>query len=127
MKKMKNLSMSLGPHQLLRLMYQYHLFHKDQQPVHKDQQPSSQGPASSNNSGDEHSECSDEYSAQSQDSGGTVLCPDLYVPTNDEHRTMMPETYKYAAAVGSFSFIQQKGDQQDMCNLTTVPSVQRSL
>ena len=39
----------------------------------------------------------------------------------------MPETYKYAAAVGSFSFIQQKGDQQDMCNLTTVPSAQRSL
>ena len=36
MKRMKNANMRLEPHQILRLLYQYHLFHKDQQPVHKD-------------------------------------------------------------------------------------------
>ena len=41
---------------------------------------------------------------------------------------MTPETHKYAAAVGSFCFvITENGEQQDVCNLTTMPSVQRSL
>ena len=38
MKRMKNLTMSLELLQTLRLLYQYYLFIKDQQPVHKDQQ-----------------------------------------------------------------------------------------
>ena len=58
----------------------------------------SHGPAASSISGDEDSEKSDEYSAQSQDCGRTVLYPDLYVLTDDEHWTMTPETHKYAAA-----------------------------
>ena len=40
---------------------------------------SSQGPAVSGNSGDEIGEKSDEYSARSQDSGRTVLYPDLFI------------------------------------------------
>ena len=64
-----------------------------------------QGPAASAISGDEDSEYNDEYSAQSQDSGRTVLYPDLYVLTNDEHWTMTLETHKYAAAAGSFCFV----------------------
>ena len=70
--------------------------------LHQEPAASSQGPAASAISGDEDSAYSDEYSAQSQDSGRTVLYPDLYVPTNDEHWTMTPETHKYAAAAGSF-------------------------
>ena len=89
---------------------------------------SSQGPAASANSGDEDSEYSDEYSAQSQDSGRTVLYTDLYVQTNNEHWAMTPETHKYAAAAGSFCFVTtENGDQQDIYNLTTMPCVQRSL
>ena len=66
-------------------------------------------------------------SARSQDSGRTVLYPDLCVLINDEHWTMMPEAHKYAAA-GSFCFVTTKnGEQQDTCNLTTKPGVQRSL
>ena len=57
-----------------------------------------------------------------------MLHPDLYVLTNDEHWTMTPETHKYAAAAGSFCFVTtENGDQQNMCNLTTMPCVQRSL
>ena len=90
--------------------------------------PYSQGPAASAIPGDEDSEYSDEKSAQSQDSGRTVLYPDLYVRTNDEHWAMTPETHKYAAAAGSFCFVTtENGDQQDICNLTTMPCVQRSL
>ena len=63
-----------------------------------------QGPAASAISGDEDSEYSDEYSAQSQDSGRTVLYPDLHVLMNDEHWTLTPETHKYAAAARSFFF-----------------------
>ena len=97
-------------------------------PLHQGSAASSQGPAASAVSGDEDSEYSDECSAQSQDSGRTVLCPDLYVTTNDEHWTMTPETHKYAAAAGSFCIVTtENGDQQDICNLTTVPCVQRSL
>ena len=88
----------------------------------------SQGPAASAISGDEDSEYSDEYSAQSQDSGRTVLHPDLYVLTEDEHRTMTPETHKYAAAARSFCFVTtENGDQQDRCKVITMPCVQRSL
>ena len=69
-------------------------------PLQQGPAASSQGPAASADSGDEDSEYSDEYSAQSQDSGRTVLYPDNYVPTNDEHWTMTPETHKYAAKAG---------------------------
>ena len=80
------------------------------------------------NSGDEDSEHSDEYNAQSQDSERTLFYPDLYVLTNDERWTMTLETHKYAAAAGSFCFATTKnGEQQDICNLITVPCVQRSL
>ena len=41
---------------------------------------------------------------------------------------MTPATHKYAAAAGSFCFsITEEGEQQDVCNLITMPSVQRSL
>ena len=99
-------------------------------PVHSHYQgpaASSQGPVASANSGDEDSENSDEYSAQCQDSGRTVLCPDVYVPSNDEHWTMTPETHKYAAGARSFFFVTTaNGDQQDICKLITMPCVQRS-
>ena len=74
-------------------------------PLHQGPAPSSQGPAASAISGDEVSEYCDEYSAQSQDSGRTILYPDLLVKTNDEHWAMTPETHKYAAAAGSFCFV----------------------
>ena len=77
MKTMMNLKMSLEPLQSLTQLYQYYLSIKDQQQVHQEPAASSQGPAASANSGDKDSECSDEYSAQSEDSGRTVLCPDL--------------------------------------------------
>ena len=82
----------------------------------------SQGPAASAISGDEDSGYSDEYSAHSQESGRTVLYPDLYVLTDDEHRTMTPETHKYAAAARSCCFVTiENGDQQDKCKLITMP------
>ena len=66
--------------------------------------------------------------SQSQDSQRTLYYPDLYVLTDDEYWTMTPETHKYAAAAGSFCFsMTGKGDQQDICNLITMPCVQRSL
>ena len=41
---------------------------------------------------------------------------------------MTPETHKSAAAAGSFCFVTtENGDQQDICKLTTMPCVQRSL
>ena len=41
---------------------------------------------------------------------------------------MPPETHKYAAAAGSFRFITtENGNHQNICNLTTMPCVQRSL
>ena len=40
---------------------------------------------------------------------------------------MTPETQKYAAAARSFFVTTEKGDPQDICNLTTMPCVQRSL
>ena len=71
---------------------------------------------------DEDSEKSEEKSAQSQDSAGTLFCPDLYVLTNDERWALTFETHKYAAAAGSFSFVTaENGDQQDVCNLITMP------
>ena len=90
-------------------------------PLQQGPAASSQGPAASANSGDEDS-------AQSQDSGRTVLYPDLYVPTNDEHWAMTPETHKYAASAGSFCFVTtENGRQQDIYKLTTMPCVHRSL
>ena len=77
-------------------------------PLNQGPAASSQKPAASAKSEDEDSEHSDEYSAQSQDSARTILYPDLYVLTNDEHWTMTPETHKYAAAAGSFSFVTTK-------------------
>ena len=64
----------------------------------------------------------------SRDSEKTSFCPDLYVLTNDEHKTMTPETENYVAAAGSFCFVTtENGEQQDICNLITTPCVQRSL
>ena len=104
MKTMKNLRMSLEPLQILRQLYPYFLFIKDQQPVRKKKKTASAY------SGDEDSEYSDEYSAQSEDSG------------------MTPETHKYLAAAGSLCFVTtENGDQQDTCNLTTMPCGQRTL
>ena len=83
--------------------------------------PYSQRPAASAISGDEDSEYSDEYGAQSQDSGRTALSRSLWA--------MTPETHKYAAAAaGPCCFVTtENGDQQDICKLTTMPCVQRSL
>ena len=64
-------------------------------PHHQGSAASSQGPAASAISDDEDSEHSDEYSAQSQDSGRTVLYPDLCVLTNDEHWAMTSKKHKY--------------------------------
>ena len=97
-------------------------------PYHQGPAASTQGPTVLDNSADEDSECYDEFSAQSQDSQRTVYYPDLYVLTNDEHWTMTPETHKYAAAAGSFCFVTtENGEQQDICNLITMPCVQGSL
>ena len=79
------------------------------------------------NSGDDDSEYGDEKSAQSRDSERTFFYPDLFVLTND-HWTVTPETHNYAAAAGSFCFsMTENGEQQDRCNLITLPCVQRSL
>ena len=92
--------------------------------LHQGPAASSQGPAASTIHNDEDIEYSDEYSAQSQDSGRTVLFPDLHILTNDEHWIMTPETHKYAAAAGPFCFATtQNGKQQDIYNLTTMPCV----
>ena len=97
-------------------------------PLHQGPAASSQGPAASNNAGDEDSEYSDEYSARSQYSARTVLYPDLHVLTNDEHWTVTPETHKYGAAAGSYCFVTtENGEKQDVCNLITMPRLQRSL
>ena len=97
-------------------------------PLNQGPAASPRGPAASANSGDENSEYSDEYSARSQDSGGTVLYPDVDILTNDEHWTVRPETHKSETAAGSFCFVTTaNGEQQDIYNLTTIASVQRSL
>ena len=97
-------------------------------PLNQGPAASSQGPAANANSDDENSEFCDEKSARSQDSGRTLLYPDLYILTDDEHWTVSPETHKYAAAAGSFCFVTTAdGEQQDIYNLATMPSVQRSL
>ena len=96
-------------------------------PLNEGPAASSQRPAAGANSDDENSEYSGENSARCQDSGGTVLYPDLYILTNDEQWTVTPETHKYAAAAGSFCFVTTaNGEKQDVVNLTTIPSVQRS-
>ena len=70
-------------------------------------------------------------SARSHDSRRTVLFPDRYVLTNDEHWTMTPEAHKHAAAAaGSCCFVAtENGEQQDIfqfdyfskCAAITVP------
>ena len=99
-------------------------FIKDQQPGRKDQLPARKEVASAN-PGDQDSEKSDEYRAQSQDSGRTVPYPDLHVMMNIGQWRLK---HKYAAAAGSFCFcFNRNGDQQDICNLTTMPCFQQSL
>ena len=57
-----------------------------------------------------------------------MFYPDLHVLTDDEQWTVTPEAHKYAAAARSFRFVTtENGEQQDTCNLTTIPGVQRSL
>ena len=83
-------------------------------PLHQGPEARSHGSVASANS-PEDSECSDVCSAQSQDSGRTMLSPDLYVLTNDEHWTLTPETHKYAAATRFSSFVTtEKREQQDI-------------
>ena len=107
-------------------------------PLQQGSAASSQGPSASTNSEDEHTDDLDEYgeresgpttqSARSHDSGRTVLCPDLCVLTNHEHWTVTPETHNYAAAAGSFCFVTtENGEQQDVCNVTSMACVQRLL
>ena len=102
-------------------------------PLHQEPTASSQEPAASSlgpaaNSADEDSECSNEYSARSHASGRTVLHPDLYVLSNDQHWTVTPETHKHAAAAGSFCFVTtENGERQNVSNLITMPCVQRPL
>ena len=98
---------------------------------------SSQGPPASTNSEDECTEdeddehgdvefCPTTQSARSDDSGRTVLYPELYVLTNDEYCTVTLETHKYATAARSFCFVtKENGEQQDVCNLTTMPCVKQ--
>ena len=93
-------------------------------PLHQGPAASSQGPAAIPNSEDEDSDYSDEYSARSQDSGRTVLYPDLYNLTNDEYWTVTAETHKYAAAEESFSFVITEIGEQRMnkrCTAVIVP------
>ena len=87
-------------------------------PLNQGPAASSQGPAASANSDDENSEFCDEKSARSQDSGRTVLYPDLFFLTDDEHWTVTPVILFVTTA---------NGEQQDVCNFTTISSVQRSL
>ena len=112
--------------------------HKSTESDEDDEEPRNEPGTSSNtqptvpmlryNSGDEDSEHSSEYSARSQDSGRTVFHPDLNVLTDEEHFTMTPATHKYAAGAGSCCFsMTENGEQQDLCNLITMPCVQRSL
>ena len=87
-------------------------------PLNQGPAASSQGPAAHANSVNENSEKSDEYRARSH------LC----ILAVDEHWTVSHETHKYAAAAGSFCFVTTvNGEQQDFNNLTSFPSVQRSL
>ena len=121
MRTKKNLKTNLELRQTLNPCYQCY-------PFIKDKAAGSQGPAASDNSEDKDSEHRDEYSARSQDSGRTVLYPDPCVLTNDEHGTVTPRTHKYAAAAGTFCFVTtENGEQHNVCNLITMPCVQRSL
>ena len=89
---------------------------------------SSHGPAAPDNSGNEDNEYSDEQSAQRQDVERILFYPDLYVLTDDEHWIMTKDTHMYVAAARSFCSVKTEiGGQQDICNLITVPCVQRSL
>ena len=108
-------------------------------PLQSGSTSSSHGPSTSTSSEDESADNDDEHgegesgpaiqSARSHDSGRTVLHPDLYVLTINEHWTMTPEAHKNAAAAaGSFCFVTtENGEQQDIYNLATIPGVQRSL
>ena len=96
-------------------------------PLNQGPAASSQGPAASANSEDENTEKSDEFSARSQDSGRTLLDPDLYFLTNDEHWTAAPETQVCSCSRVILFVTTPNVEQQDVGNLTTIPSVQRSL
>ena len=106
---MKNLKTSLEPFQTLNILYEYYPSIKDQQPVLKDHLPV------------QFLVMKTVSTAMS-----TVLYPDHYNPTNDEHWTMTPETHKYAAAAGSFCFV-PKMEINRTYAMTTMPCVQRSL
>ena len=76
-------------------------------PVHKEH-PSTSSEDESTDNDDDHGEGESgpvTQSARSHDSGRTVLYPDPYFWTNDEHWTMTPEAHKYAAAAGTFCFV----------------------
>ena len=120
-KTMKNHKMSLELLQTLSPLYQCYLSSKDHLPAHKDQY------TDDDEYGDGESGPAIQR-ARSHDSRRTVLHPDLYVLTKDEHWTVTPETDKYASAGRSICFVTtENGEQQDICNLTSMPCVQRSL
>ena len=115
---MKNLKMNLELLQTLNPLCQYYLFIKDQLPVRRDQLPVPTLRIKTVST----------VTNVVQQVRKTVLLSDLYVLTNNEHWTVTPETHKYAATAGSFCFVTtENGEQQDVCNLTTMPCVQRSL
>ena len=125
--------------QTLSLQCQCYLSSQDQHPAHNPltstTSTSLQGPSASTISEDESADNDDAHgeresgptiqSARSHDSGRSVLRPDLYVLTIDEHWTMTPEAHKCAAAKSrSFCFvISENGAQQDVCNLIIMPCV----
>ena len=74
-------------------------------PVHKDHRPVPalrMNPLTTMTSTEKENLGQQYRSTRSHDSGRTVLYPDLYVLTNDEHWTMTPEAHKYAVAAGPF-------------------------
>ena len=94
-------------------------------PYHQGQAENTQGSTVLDNCADEDSDYSDEFCGRSENSQRTLYYPDLYVLTKDEHWT---QTQKYAEAAGLFCCLSiENGDQLDICNLITMPCVQRSL
>ena len=122
MKTMQNRKMSLEPLQILRQLYQYYLFDKDQQQVRKDQLQVLILVMTTVSTA-----MRTVHRVKTQEEQYPIQIYLFYL-TNDENLTMTLEIHMYAAVAGSFCFITTvNGDQQDICNLTTMPSVQRSL
>ena len=127
MKTIKNLSMSLEPLQNLKLLYQYYLFIMDQQPVYKDQQHV----------------CKDQVQVQIlvMKTVSFAMSTVHRVKTQEEQSLVQIGIFQPMMNMGqwrlkhtsmpqepdNFFRTTRNGDQQDRCNLTTMPCVQRSL